>query len=599
MTIDPRVTRARAILLSSPSLKFSPPGDKEVLAALTEAAEVWRAEGRYLNAGFTMSEAVHAAWGDGAEVDRCVSQALEDYQACISNESPDSHEAIAALTKLLSELRGLFSGSLQVTALMRQYERELAQRLVGIAQSSPHCCLYLVNGVTVSGDFERRWMPVLPGEPFSASLAPPTAVSVTTSFGSNSEGFVHGNTWIRLPSVFSILLRTGDYRSAYAIIEQCPGSFQTISMVGWSPALRGLLRLTDSSLAFEEAAELFDADKPPASSEDLAQRGGSWSGANQLIWAKYFRALAGLEKAKANPPRAREFVADASRALEGTESGLVNPQVARLRLVVRALAGVLGVEPSISLDRVKKDLALQARIFGEEETDAFGIQFFEKTERALERFERSPASALSEGDLEDVLTALERLPLVGPDLARAVRPSLGEAALKAILGPERAWIHRKLEAITDEAKLRRLILRLLQAAIPRYAQIRHGPIEYGKDVVVVVDHDGKRIVRMYQAKAGDITTPVWRTASHELEEMFLVPLGNLQIGSDVDVREGVLVCNGHANNHVEPIIGPWIEEQARAYGRVFRFMHLDDLVNWIVQDGLVGEFRAIVAELGL
>jgi hypothetical protein len=296
---------------------------------------------------------------------------------------------------------------------------------------------------------------------------------------------------------------------------------------------------------------------------------------------------------------AAEFVAEASRALDGTESGLVNPQVARLGLVVRALAGILGVEPSITLDRAKKDLALQARIFGEEEADAFGIQFFEKTERALERFERSPASALSEGELEGVLTALERLPLVGSDLARAVRPGVGEAALKAILGPERAWIHRKLEAITDEAKLRRLILRLLQASIPRYAQIRHGPIEYGKDVVVLVDYDGKRILRMYQAKAGDITVPVWRTAAHELEEMFLVPLSELQIGSEVDVREGVLVCNGHANNHVEPIIGPWIDEQARAYGRLFRFMHLDDIVNWIVKERLIGEFRAIAAELGL
>ena len=40
-------------------------------------------------------------------------------------------------------------------------------------------------------------------------------------------------------------------------------------------------------------------------------------------------------------------------------------------------------------------------------------------------------------------------------------------------------------------------------------------------------------------------------------------------------------------------------EQARAYGRLFRFMHLDDVVNWIVKERLIGEFRAIAAELGL
>jgi len=160
-------------------------------------------------------------------------------------------------------------------------------------------------------------------------------------------------------------------------------------------------------------------------------------------------------------------------------------------------------------------------------------------------------------------------------------------------------LHRTLEAIHDEVQLRRVLLRLIQASVPAYAQIRHGPIEYGKDIAVVVEKDSKRILRLYQAKVGDITVPVWRNATHELEEMFLVPLASVQVEEPVAEREGILVCNGHANVYVEPIIGPWIEEQARAYGRRFTFMHLDDLVNWIVKDRLVNEFRAVATELGL
>ena len=42
-----------------------------------------------------------------------------------------------------------------------------------------------------------------------------------------------------------------------------------------------------------------------------------------------------------------------------------------------------------------------------------------------------------------------------------------------------------------------------------------------------------------------------------------------------------------------------MEEQARVHGRSFSFMHLDALVDWILRDRLVNEFRAAARELGL
>ena len=75
-----------------------------------------------------------------------------------------------------------------------------------------------------------------------------------------------------------------------------------------------------------------------------------------------------------------------------------------------------------------------------------------------------------------------------------------------------------------------------------------------------------------------------------------VPLGTLfrEMGC-----KGILVCNGHANPNVEPLIAGSLMEQERNHKRNFRFMNLDDLVNWITDNRLVNEFRAALSELGI
>ncbi len=569
--------------------------DPKTLETLKQAASLWRAEGQHLNAGFVMSLASRAAWGNGKEVDACTRQAIDDYVACVNTAHVESYEALVALTKVASEVRQWFTGEARITAFIRSVNAELTQRLVNLSRAGEHRCSYLVTGLQIGTDFDHPWRPIWPGEPFGTQSGP---ASVGISFGSHSEGSLGQFVWVGVPGAFSRLLRGSDYKSAFQITETCPDEFKSVSLAGWVPALQGLLHLRDPAGAFDDAARLFAADTAPQDAAEIQKRGG-WSGANVLLWAKYFKAMSLLEQVKSDMGRAPELVAAASAALTGTESGLVDSQVSRLRVTIRAIAGVLGVTPSSSPAEARRELALQARIFGQEEGDDLGMQFFSVAEATLDRFQRDPARALADGDLQLMLTALERLPVVGPELTNAIRPAVGEAALRALHGPVRTWLHRTLEAIHDEGQLRRVLLRLIQASVPAYAQIRHGPIEYGKDIAVVVEKDSKRILRLYQAKVGDITVPVWRNATHELEEMFLVPLASVQVEEPVAEREGILVCNGHANVYVEPIIGPWIEEQARAYGRRFTFMHLDDLVNWIVKDRLVNEFRAVATELGL
>jgi len=43
----------------------------------------------------------------------------------------------------------------------------------------------------------------------------------------------------------------------------------------------------------------------------------------------------------------------------------------------------------------------------------------------------------------------------------------------------------------------------------------------------------------------------------------------------------------------------WFDSQRRDHGREFKFMNLDDIVQWIERERLINEFRAPLRELGI
>jgi hypothetical protein len=126
---------------------------------------------------------------------------------------------------------------------------------------------------------------------------------------------------------------------------------------------------------------------------------------------------------------------------------------------------------------------------------------------------------------------------------------------------------------------------LLQAELPLYAQVVHGPVEYGRDVVVLTrEPDGQLLLKMYQVKVGDITTPGFEQARRQLEDMFLVPTRDFQFGFDIEpTREGVLICNGHVAPIVEPVVQGWFHAELRDHGHPYSLIHLDGWVRWIVE----------------
>src|SRR2546426_10793159 len=80
------------------------PGDRDAVEILGKAAELGRADGRFFSAGVCMSTAIHAAWGDGPEVEACLARAIEDYRTCVDTQPADSFESLAALRNWTGQL---------------------------------------------------------------------------------------------------------------------------------------------------------------------------------------------------------------------------------------------------------------------------------------------------------------------------------------------------------------------------------------------------------------------------------------------------------------------------------------------------------------
>lgn len=553
------------------------------LELLKDAAAAWRTDGRYFSAAFATNDAIHAAWGDGEEVSACAAACVADCRRCVESEPLDSHEALAALVFWKVRLRDVVDGQ-EFASTVEKLECEFAERLLVFFRDRAEAVGYLVRGFDLATDMDGQWNTTVPER-------------ATTPFGLSMSSGPDGVV-MHMPSACDIFWSRADYRAVRDLVELYPEEFREKGMLGRRLATEGFLDPTISADRFSRAADAFAADVPPAPAEPGATN-GTWSGANLYLWSKYFRAQAAMAGIRDDPDKLRELLGVASVALQGTESGLVNSQVTRLRILVRGVASLCGVESADAVIVARKDLSFELDYWGERAADPAMMQFLKVTAIALDEFERDPVSALTSGSLSTAIECLNRLPDVEPGFVAAVKPVAGQNAKNIWEGPSRTFLHRTLESITDEKQLQHLFLRLAQGSLPNYAQVRHGPLEFGADVVVLGEEAGVAKLRSYQMKCGPLKKKQWPSVRDQLEETFLVALESVNIHSRVDLRVGVLVCNAHVDPYVDPVIKGWQAEQARVFGRTFEVMHLDDVVRWIVGQRLVREFRDAVAEIGI
>ena len=204
--------------------------------------------------------------------------------------------------------------------------------------------------------------------------------------------------------------------------------------------------------------------------------------------------------------------------------------------------------------------------------------------------------------LNELLRLLDRLPIFTTGEKRTIKSALNVAVPSILLGLEHGWEYRALASITDERQLHRILLTIFraEAEAPRFSQIRHGPIEYGKDIVVCREDDGRLILWMYAAKVGELRKAAWSSKVRpQLEEIFQVPLDSPEIPDEIDERVGVLVWNGHINPYADPLVKGWLKEQCDTFGRRYELMHIDRLVNYVTENGLGAALRKGLREEGL
>ncbi len=545
---------------------FSGTPDHETVERLRMIAAGWRAASQHFYAGYVLYEAIHFAWGSEA-ASACVVASLRDFETAVMRAEDMALEGIASLQmwKTLIGLNYLGANPSSVRGSIRGLEEELAQRLLRLADEAGDASAragFLVQGFHLETDFGGTWKLEFPGFEVDRNVI---------RFGGSS-------LVLTIPSAFRLFVYGSDYFAADTVARACPEAFTSYGLRGWKAAVAGFLNPAQALERFTEAAADLAQD---TYDEAVMKRVGGWRSNNVDLWAKYFRARAAVAEIVRAPERAAELLSRASVALTGTDSGWVNTQVTCFRVLVTALEQVFSGDAATAAAHAKENLLREARFSGLDENDQLAITFLDTAKEAFVEFQQAPARAIAAGHLADALKILRRIPLIGSEVADAIGPAIADAEA---YGQHRSWMHRTIESIEDERILQRLLLRLMQGQSPPplYAQILHGPLEYGKDIAVLVEDNGRNVLGMYQVKAGSITKAIWPTTREELEEMFQVDMSNVQLPVQPDDRIGVLIFNGHLNTYVVPVVEGWLEEQRRDHRRSFQIMHLDAIVKWIV-----------------
>jgi hypothetical protein len=562
------------------------PADDEAYNKLYRAADLWRRDGQHFSAGVAMRHASDAAWGRPDRMFLALQDGCSDFERVSTEEPPSSPASIAAIYKLRQSLdwvSWLFDiDRTLISSRVRELSSELGQRLFRHFRDTEHADNYLVRGVVIGTDLDGTWYTRFPD------------YEVPSGVEYGGQELV-----LNIPSAFHLFVSNGEWQAAYEIVNLRKDAFTTPGVKGWRAVTLAHVNPTEAVARFDEAADAFNTDAIPATEEEVAGRSGHWSGINQQLWAKYFRARARVVESVRAPDKAQELLDHAIGALKGTEAGFHSGAVSRFHVLVKVLSKLLSDPLSLDAEEARREYQVEIRMSGESEQDRLALTFISEAADAFRGFAADPGSEMTRGRLANALVALGKIPTIGPEVVGAVSPEIGMKALNTILGPVRTWMHRSLGSITDEARFRKVLLRLLQNGLPLYAQVRHGPLEYGKDITVLLDLDGKSVLRHYQVKCGDIDKRKWRESKDEMEQMFQVPLASFQLSVVPEQTEGVLVTNGHANPYVEPLIDGWLREQRETHKRVVQFLHLDTLVDWITQHRLVNELRVALREQGI
>ena len=431
------MSAARELFLEVPPLRVAA-GD-DAYDKLSRAADLWRKSGQHFSAGVAMLDAFDAAWGQPDRMLEALRLGLADFERVISEQDPSSPASIAALYKLRQSTDRVSWVSdvdrATISARIRELSSELGQRLFSHFRNSEHADSYLVRGVVIVTDRDGMWNTRFPDYEVPLGVEHPGRELI-----------------LNVPSAFHLFVRTGEWQAAHEVINLCNGAFTTPGLKGWRAVTLGHVNPGETVARFDEAADFFIADTMPDTAEDMTRRGNHWSGANQQLWAKYFRARARLVESIRAPKKVKELLHQAADALTGTEAGHHSGEVSRFHVLIKVLTNLLSDPLSFDAEEARREYQLEIRMSGESGQDQLALTFISEAANGFRGFATDPGSEITCNRLTHALEALERIPTIGPEVKEAVRPEFGKRALASILGPMRTWMHKSLGGITEEKR---------------------------------------------------------------------------------------------------------------------------------------------------
>jgi hypothetical protein len=468
--------------------------------------------------------------------------------------------------------RALWTGRNHVE--ISAHEEAAAHLLLDGFAVHPQRDCYLVRGFEVVSDLADRWEVVDTGREVQGS---------TSSFDLLDFR-------LEVPGAFQLLVRCGRFQEALSIYDLSPAAFQSPGVQGWLEVCRAVLSPRDAAAGFERAAAIFATDTLESAS------GRNWSAVNSNTLAPYFRARAVLAApADCSPSDWSDRLRSARRALDPDQLVFAYPPARQLGILIHRLGEFLDGDRD-ALEALVKQYDAELAMWASETVESKGVSsVLRKIRDGILDFARDPRTALSRGLLADGVREAERLPVSAPArFLHELGPNLGAAALELAQGTTFREMLGLLESIEDEGTLHTLVQECLRAQSTRHAKITHGPIEYGKDVIGVIEEGDEVVLQIYAIKAGDLTMKNWPSLKEALDQASSVPVTNPVVDQLRPWRRRVVALfNGHINSYADPVVKGWIRSR-REQGVDIELCSLEQLAELVRDRGLASFVRTLV-----
>ncbi len=558
--------------------------DAKTISNICKAAQLWRNDGHYILSGLATSFATIASKKFGLmfspQWPAWSNQSVSDYNNCLKGNKYDVCVHILSLFKIHQELIR-FNGtspdeSLDTSRNNFSVLTKLAELQIDKFINHEYASKILLEGFRIEGNGLGNW-----------NISINDDISTYNHYDSQKNIFS-----FFVEPAFEILIATGDYIGAHNISKYFPDSFEDSKLKGWRSAVQAFVNQKETHTLFFEASNYFAQDEP--SINRIARGMGEF--AHKMSWAPHFH-MRGLIALAIHEPSKFEIYFNEAAKIASTPKPISVPSIERYDYLIKTLAGIMEEfdirSNSDACERFRYKFMLKKEIY-----DPIILEFIDNSINGLNELQDNRKTGLSK--IGKALYSLDRLPLLGDTDREAFGSFLDKKTISILDGETNNWIYEKISSIKNEDIFRKILLRLFQNQIPQYAQIRHGPIEFGKDLAVFIEENSLNILRMYQVKCGDINKQDWKyNCRPQLEEMFQIPMSDFQHPTPIHNSVGILIWNGHFNPYIEDIAKNWKKEQLDVLNRKYEFMNLDSIVNYIIDMRLVNSLRASLAEFNV